>query len=181
MVGPLEVLKDIVDRFETAKVDYFLVGSLAAMYYGRPRFTNDVDLVVHINPTQINEFEKLFHIDDYYCPPLEVLKDEVLRQGTFNLIHQTSEIKINIVLRKKTPFSTSEFSRRNLVKLAPDFEVYIATPEDVIIKKLDFYREGGSEKYLVDVREILAGTEVDKIYLNKWIMQLGLLREWEKI
>jgi hypothetical protein len=137
MVGPLEVLKDVVDRFQGAKIEYFLVGSLAAMYYGRPRFTNDVDLVFQISPTQIKDFEKLFSIDEYYCPPIEVLKDEVTRQGMFNLIHQESGIKVDIVLPKNTEFSISEFGRRVKVKLAPDFEAHIATPEDVIIKKLD--------------------------------------------
>ncbi len=181
MLGPLEVLKDVVDRFEKTGIDYFLVGSLAAMYYGRPRFTNDVDLVVQIKSGQVTQFEKLFHIDDYYCPPNEVLRDEVTRQGMFNLIHQASGIKVDIMLRKNTEFSLSEFGRRTKVKLTPDFEAYIASPEDVIVKKLDFHRQGGSEKHLVDIREILAGAEVDKAYLEKWVDRLGLRREWEKI
>jgi len=94
VIGPLEVLKDVVFRFEKLNIDYYLVGSLASMYYGKPRFTNDVDLVVNIRSSQIKEFEKSFPIDEYYCPPIEVLSGEVTRRGSFNLIHQLSGIKV---------------------------------------------------------------------------------------
>lgn len=179
MIGPLDVLKDVVARFESVDIDYFLVGSLAAMYYGTPRYTNDIDLVVKINLSKIHEFEKLFPIDDYYSPPLEILKDEVLRMGSFNLIHQSSGIKVDILLTKKSQFYESEFSRRKKVNLTPDFSAYIASPEDIIIKKLDFYREGESEKHLTDIKGIILGAEIDMNYLNKWIAHFGLEKEWE--
>jgi hypothetical protein len=57
MVGPLDVLQDVVGRFDKVGIEYFLVGSLAAMHYGRPRFTHDVDLVVEIKASQVIEFE----------------------------------------------------------------------------------------------------------------------------
>ncbi|OFZ13969.1 MAG: hypothetical protein A2Z20_10055 [Bdellovibrionales bacterium RBG_16_40_8] len=60
-------------------------------------------------------------------------------------------------------------------------EVYIAAPENIILKKLDYYREGGAEKHLTDIREILAGSKVDNEYLQLWIDKLGLKAEWEKI
>ncbi len=179
-LGPLDVLKDVVQRFENTEIEYFLVGSLASMYYGRPRFTNDVDLVVKINACQAFTFENLFDLEDYYCPPHEIISDEVLRGGSFNLIHQASGIKIDIVLLKKSVFYQTEFSRRRKVQLLPDFTAYIASPEDIIIKKLDFYREGESEKHLIDIRGIVLETEIDKTYLNEWIVKLGLTEEWKK-
>lgn len=63
----------------------------------------------------------------------------------------------------------------------PQFEVYIAAPENIILKKLDYYREGGSEKHLTDIREILAGSQIDDEYLQAWIEKLGLKAEWGKI
>lgn len=57
-LGPLEILKDVAERFEKLNVEYFLVGSLASMYYSRPRFTNDIDLVVQINPSVIRNFDQ---------------------------------------------------------------------------------------------------------------------------
>lgn len=182
-MGPLEVLKDLVDRFEKAEIQYFLVGSLAAMYYGRPRQTNDIDLVVQIQAKQLKTFTAHIDIEEYYCPPIEILQDEITRRGTFNLIHQESSFKIDIVLLKDTEFYQSEFSRRKKVLLseAMNLEVYIASPEDIIIKKLDFYREGGSEKHLTDIRGIVAVTDLDQSYLEKWIARFGLKPEWEKV
>jgi len=181
MIGPLEVLKDLSNRFENIGIDYFLVGSLGAMYYSRPRFTNDIDLVVQIRPNQIRDFETQFLPEDYYCPPFEILRDEVMRMGSFNLIHQATGIKVDIVLRKDTDFSRSEFSRRRQVLLLPGFQAYIATAEDIILKKLEFYREGGSEKHLQDIREILAETKVDQTYLQTWISLLRIEPEWAKV
>ncbi len=177
----LDVLKDVTDRFGSKGIEYFLVGSMAAMYYGRPRFTQDIDLVVRIKAKQVVLFEKLFPLDQYYCPPDEVLKDEVSRKGSFNLIHQESGIKVDIVLDKETSFYASEFQRKKKVEVAPGIEIFIASPEDIILKKLDYYREGQSEKHLTDIREIIMGTQVDETYLREWASKLGLLKEWEKI
>jgi hypothetical protein len=179
--GPIDVLQDVVARLEKESIPHFLVGSLASMYYGRPRFTKDVDLVVHIQPNQVKGFERLFPMEDYYCPPMEVLHDEVIRRGSFNLIHQHSGIKVDIVLYKDTDYHRSELSRRTKVEILHGFEVFIAAPENIILKKLDFYREGGSEKHLTDIREILIGTAIDESYLQEWITKLGLALEWKKV
>lgn len=180
MMGPLEVLRDVIQRLESRNIDYFLVGSLASMYYGQPRFTNDIDLVAAIKPAQLKMFAELFPLEDYYCPPDEVLRDEVLRHGSFNLIHQESQIKIDVDLSKPVAFYESEMGRRRRVSIAGDFETFIASPEDVILKKLEFYRQGGSEKHITDIRGILGETEVDRKYLQEWIDRFGLHSEWEK-
>jgi hypothetical protein len=181
MKGPIEVLQDCVGRLEKMNIDYFLVGSLAAMVYSRPRYTNDIDLVVQVSSSQAKLFAAAFPIQDYYCPPIEILFDEISNQGSFNLINQASGIKIDVVVHKKTEFYKSEMLRRRQVDLIPGFSVFVASPEDIILKKLDFFREGGSAKHLDDIRQILAFTVVDRGYLDKWIVQLGLNIEWGQI
>lgn len=179
MQSPLEVLKEVVQLLEKGEIEHYLVGSLAAMYYGRPRFTNYIDLVVQIKASQISVFVQLFDIDDYYCPPQEIISDEVIRRGAFNLIHQKSGVKIDVILTKPTPFSECEMGRRQKVQILPGFEAFIATAEDIILKKLDFFREVGSEKHLLDIRSILSETAIDSQYLKEWIEKLGLQREWK--
>lgn len=181
MIGLLDVLKDVVERFDRANIDYFLVGSLATMYYGRPRFTQDVDLVARIKARQIPQFEALFPIEDYYCPPQEVLQDEVVRKGSFNLIHQNSGIKVDVVLDKETEFYASEFKRRSKVEISPGLHIQLASPEDLILKKLDFYREGESEKHLNDIRDILMNVSVDDNYIELWVDRLSLKAQWQKV
>ena len=180
-VGPPEVLKDVTDRFEKIGIEYFLEGSLAAMYYSRPRFTNDIDLVAQIKAVQIKDFEAHFPLQDYYCPPFEIIRDEVLRMGAFNLIHQATGIKIDIVLQKNTEHSKSEFLRRKKILLLPGIEAYLASPEDIILKKLDYFRTGGSEKHLHDIREILAETAIDNTYLANWLAKLHLEEFWKLV
>lgn len=181
MMGPIDVLKEVVTRFDEIGVEYFLVGSLAAMYYSRPRFTNDIDLVVQIKPQQIKDFESRFLIKEYYCPPFEIIRDEVLRDGSFNLIHQGSGIKIDILLQKNSDFYRSEFKRRRKVDLLPGFAAYIASPEDIILKKLDYYREGNSPKHLQDIQEILAETPIDREYIAEWAVKLRVEPEWSMV
>jgi hypothetical protein len=181
MQGLIDALRDTTDRLENAGIEYYLVGSLAAMQYGRPRFTNDIDLVAQIQSSQVGAFEKHFDTEEYYCPPREVIADEVIRGGMFNLIHQASGVKIDIVPLKKTEFAASEFSRRKKVDILPGLSVYVASVEDIILKKLDYYREGGSEKHLTDIRGILAETEINRDYIKNWVGKLGLQAEWEKI
>ncbi len=181
MKSLLEVLKDVVQRFDEAGIDYILVGSLAAMYYGRPRFTRDVDLVARIKARQVAQIERLFPIEEYYCPPREILHDEVIRRGSFNLISQSSGIKVDIVIDKETDFYASEFARRKKLEIAPGVEVFIASAEDLILKKLDYYREGQSEKHLNDIRDIMVNVNVDEIYIKDWAGRLNLQAEWEKV
>lgn len=135
MLGPIEVLKQVVTKLDSLQINYFLVGSLASMYYGRPRFTNDIDLVVQIGAGQIKDFTRAFDFPDYYCPPFEVVQDEVMRRGSFNLIHQDSGIKVDIVLNKNSEISKSELGRRQKVEIIPGLNAYIATPEDVLTWK----------------------------------------------
>jgi hypothetical protein len=181
MLGPIEVLRNVVEKLHQLQINYFLVGSLASMYYSRPRFTNDIDLVVQISATQIKDFATAFSFPTYYCPPFEVIQDEVLRRGSFNLIHQESGIKVDIILNKNSEISKSELSRRQKIEIVPGFETYIATAEDVILKKLEFYKEGLSEKHLLDIRAILSSVEIDRTYLETWVVKLQLNEGWIKV
>lgn len=114
-------------------------------------------------------------------PPSEILKDEIINRGQFNLIHHESGLKIDVMIRKQSPHAIEEFKRRKKLSFWKGFEAYVASPEDVIIKKLDFYRMGVSEKHITDIRGILANSTVDQEYLNRWIQILGLSQYWSKV
>jgi hypothetical protein len=63
------------------------------------------------------------------------------------------------------------------------FEATFSAPEDVIVKKLDCFREGGSEKHLRDIVGVLKvqGERIDRAWLTDWIGRLGLQAEWALI
>src|SRR5690606_36986193 len=99
--------------------------SIASLVYGEPRLTKDMDLVVDIPPQVIRNLEEIFPADKYYCPPLEVIQDEHLRRGQFNIIHSSSGLKVDLVFRKNTPHGTAEFERRRRIELWPGLIVPI--------------------------------------------------------
>jgi hypothetical protein len=148
MLGMIQIFFSILREFEQNNIEYMVVGSIASTVYGEPRMTHDMDLVLRISVRDVSKLETIFLPEKYYCPPLDILKSEIVHRGQFNLIHQDSGLKIDIMICKETEHAISEFNRRRKVSFWNGNEVYLASPEDIIIKKLDFFRQGGSEKHL---------------------------------
>ncbi len=159
-----------------------ITGSQASAYYGEPRFTRDIDIVADIKMGQVDEFITFFPANEFYCDK-EMIEEEIARRGQFNMIHTVSGLKIDIILTKPTPFSQTEFARRNRSAVFSDQDGFFTSPEDVIIKKMEYYKEGGSEKHLRDIAGILkiSGEIVDKNYITEWARQLGLTEIWDAI
>jgi hypothetical protein len=176
-----ELFFSVIQKFESQNLPYMVVGSIASMVYGEPRLTHDLDLVIDILPADASKLEALFPSDEFYCPPPEVIRSELVHRGQFNLIHPESGLKVDVIIRKNTKHAIQEFKRRKKIPFWQGSEVYIASPEDIILKKLDYYREGGSEKHLKDIRGILVETKVDQQYLDEWIEELTLNKEWKQV
>jgi hypothetical protein len=172
----------IIKAFESLKIPYMITGSQASAYYGEPRFTRDIDIVTDLKEEQVEDFSRFFPGDEFYCDK-DMIKAEIKRRGQFNIIHSTSGLKIDIILTKTTAFSKTEFSRRKSGAVSPEQEAYFTSPEDVIIKKMDFYREGGSEKHLRDITGILkiSNDIIDMDYITKWADSLSLRDIWDAI
>jgi hypothetical protein len=178
MPGPEEVTR----RLEQAGIDYCIVGGLASIAYGRPRLTLDADLVLAINPSQVARLIEAFPADDFYLPPAEVLQAELQRdsRGHFNIIHQHSALRADCYLSGRSELARWELAHRQRLSLGTR-EAWFAPPESVIIHKLIFHREGGSEKHLEDIRGILIGTAVDREIIAEWVHQLGLAESWSAV
>jgi hypothetical protein len=184
VTGPLDLVSTfllVLDRLERNGIAHMVVGSVASMVYGEPRMTHDMDLVVELQPRDALRLEAMFPLEDFYCPPIEALRAEIVQRGQFNLIHHDSGLKIDAMVRKDTPHARSEFARRRKMAFMPDAEAWFAAPEDVILKKLEFFRLGGSEKHLKDIRGMLAETALDDIYLSTWLDALSLRELWARV
>jgi hypothetical protein len=175
MPGPEEITR----RLEQAGLDYCIVGGLASIAYGRPRLTLDADLVVAVNPARIASLIEAFPAEDFYLPPEEVLQAEAQRdsRGHFNIIHQHSALRADCYLPGRSVLARWELAHRQRLPLGSG-QAWFAPPESVIVHKLVFHREGGSEKHLEDIRGILVGTQVDRKIIADWIDQLGLAESW---
>ncbi|MHB8893744.1 MAG: nucleotidyltransferase family protein [Candidatus Geothermincolia bacterium] len=181
-MGPSELLEHVVAVFERLGIPYLVTGSVAAMAYGEPRLTNDIDIVAGITERHIPGLLEAFPAADYYLYEAAV-RDAIRRPGQFNIIHPASGLKIDVIIRRDTAFDHSRFGRIRRIHPAENFEADFAAPEDVIIKKMEYYREGGSEKHLRDITGILltSASDVDRPYIEHWAQQLGLSEIWEAI
>jgi hypothetical protein len=160
---------------------WMAVGSVASTSYGEFRTTNDVDLILMLDEADAARLAGAFPDSEFYCPPVDVIALEAsrLERGHFNLIHHETAFKADVYLAGDDPLYSWAFQRRRQIQLGGS-TVWIAPPEYVIIGKLEFFREGGSEKHLSDIRGMLTITEVDRAFLKKEIAQRGLQDAWRK-
>lgn len=177
-----ELLCRVAGLLERLKLRYFVTGSVAAIYYGEPRLTNDIDVVVDLPEQKIQEFCASFPAGEFYLSE-EALRRAVQQRRMCNVIHMPSSLKIDVVISEDTVFDRGRFTRASRVKAAEGYEVSFASAEDVILKKMEFFREGGSEKHLRDITGIMmvSGDKLDHDYIENWADQMGLETIWRTI
>lgn len=170
MTSELEILKDISVRFAEARIPYMLTGSMAMNYYAEPRMTRDIDVVIELQPAQIETVMRLFG-KDYYVAR-EAVMGSIIHESLFNLIHNETFIKVDCIVRKNSAYRRAEFERRKNLTIE-NFSTFVVSKEDLIISKLDWARDSHSETQLRDVRNLL-GSGADMAYLEHWTRTLDL-------
>lgn len=141
----------------------------------------DVDFVVHLDGAEADILPALFPTDAFYLPPPEVLAGELNRptRGHFNAIHIDSGQKADFYPSRRHPYWAWAFEHRKLGRIGND-EAWYAPPEYVILWKLEFFREGGGDKHLRDIRGMLAVNRhmIDLNMIDRAAEELGLVRHW---
>jgi hypothetical protein len=173
-----EVFRRITAALERAGITYMLTGSFASAHYGAPRSTQDIDLVIEATAPQLRAFTQSLPSDEYYVD-LDAALEAHRRESLFNVIDMTTGWKIDLILRKSRPFSREEFGRRQLVDMQ-GLRLFVASAEDVIIAKLEWARLANSQRQIEDAAAILLlrAEALDRIYLERWISELGLKEQW---
>lgn len=154
-----------------------LSGSFASAYYGAPRSTQDIDLVIEATPARLRALVQGLPSDEYYAD-LDAALEAYKRQSIFNVIDLATGWKIDLIIRKSRAFSQEEF-RRQLVNLQ-DLPLFVASAEDVVVAKLEWSKLAQSKRHIEDVAGILRmrWESLDRSYLEKWTLELGLETEW---
>jgi hypothetical protein len=167
-----------------AGIRYVVSGSVAAIFYGEPRLTHDVDFVVFLNANDVQKLVAIFPETEFYLPPLETMLAETAREqnGHFNLIHRDTGFKADLYPTGRDELNAWAFRGKRSVEFE-DETIVLAPPEYVIVRKLEYYREGRSEKHLRDIRAMLAvsGEQLDRAALSEWIQRQGLKSEWHLV
>ncbi|MGD0949669.1 MAG: hypothetical protein ABSA52_19855 [Candidatus Binatia bacterium] len=173
-----------IRRLNGLDIRYMVTGSVASIAYGEARLTHDVDIVVEIRSDDVDRLGAAFPEGDFYLPPLEVIQIEVNRaqRGHFNIIHHETGFKADIYPcgRDRLNLWGLQEARKIVVE---DCDVWFASPEYVILRKLEYYREGGSEKHLRDIEGILAvsGDAVNADEIEKRAQSIGVRAEWDAL
>jgi hypothetical protein len=174
-------LAPFLDPLERLGLPYCVTGSVAASVYGEPRLTADIDVVLLLAAADIDALRQAFPESEYYVPPDETLRSELAREarGMFNLIHHASQFKADVYLAGRDPLHAWALEQRRRISLG-ETGAWIAPPEYVILRKLEYYREGGQSKHLRDIRFILAASDVDRSFVGAEVARLGLQAQWRE-
>jgi hypothetical protein len=175
----LAALTPVVDAFERLGIAYHIGGSVASSAYGIARATLDVDLVADVQAAHVQPLVAL--LQEAYYIDREMVQEAVRHRSSFNVIHLDTMIKVDVFILKLQPYAQESFRRARrdtLVEDEPAHEFYLATPEDVILNKLDWFRLGGgvSDRQWNDVLGVLKvqALSLDLSYLRRWAAELGL-------
>ncbi len=179
----IDLFSVILQPLEKSGVDYMVTGSVAAMTYGEPRLTNDIDIVISVRPEHVGELVEAFPAADYYISPLEVLLLELERgtRGHTNIVHHGTGFRADVYFAGTDPLHQWAWPLRQRLTLSEDLTVSFAPSIYVILRKLEFFREGHSSKHLTDIAGILAAnaSSVTDPELEDWVEKLHLEREWQ--
>jgi hypothetical protein len=171
--GLREVVRDVAALLARADVPFMIAGSVASSFHGESRSTRDLDLVIEIDAAGRRRLFEMIDRDVWYVDEAEALSSPM-----FNLVDLRSGWKVDVVLRRSTVFAVEEFARRQTVDLFGT-PVPIASAEDVVLAKLWWAREGGSDRQVRDAQAVVEvqGERLDRDYLLRWAPELGVAEQ----
>jgi hypothetical protein len=167
----LKLLRHVSDSLENKEIPYMLSGSIALNHYCVPRMTVDIDIVIELYEENIKDFLSIFS-ENYYLNE-DTVKIEIRKHGMFNIIDNETGFKVDFILRKETSFRKHEFLRRRKVQIA-DIDVWIVSPEDLVISKIEWIQQLQSEKQIGDIKNLLEYPGIEKPYIKDWCKNLNL-------
>jgi hypothetical protein len=175
-----EAVARIAAALDRARIPYMITGSFASVFYGSPRSTQDIDLVIDADAKRLCALEEILPAEKYYFE-LEGALEALKRESLFNVIDQRTGWKIDVIIRKSREFSVEEFQRRRRVNIE-GLEISVATPEDLILAKLEWSKLGQSQRQMEDSARILQmhWGVLDRQYLSRWISVLAIEKEWNE-
>ena len=187
---PLDItsfLKLVLEALEASKVEYLIGGAVAEWAWGEPRATQDLDIVLNLPLKAVNRLSRELEKRDMLVPA-DIILDTMMEDRAdipLNAIHIYSGLKADLYLmREGDALRKSAFQRRLLVDYGPPIgEVYVHSPEDLILYKLIYLGLSGQPKHARDIAAILRTKKegLDVGYIETWVDQFGLGSLWREI
>ncbi len=177
-----ELLTYVAQLLDANEIPYMLTGSVVSSYYGEPRVTHDIDIVLELEARLAQPFANVFTLPQFYLNS-DSVREAVARRSMFNLIDTTSGNKVDFWLLTFDAFDASRFARRRRVPLFGT-DVSVASPEDAILSKLRWAKmAGGSEKQVMDAVRVfeIQHDSLNRSYLLDWVEKLDVGEEWQRL
>jgi hypothetical protein len=174
----LTALRFVVSAFESLGIEYALGGSFASSLYGEARATRDVDLISSVAGRHAKPLVEALGVA-FYADEDQILQ-AAMNQSSFNLIHLESMAKVDVFVVWRTEFGRSQLARRQQKHVGRDepLSLYLTTPEDTVLAKLDWYRLGNcvSDRQWRDVQGVLKvqARSLDFSYLQDWAGKMNI-------
>lgn len=178
-LDPTGVMLRVTSVLEALGVPYLVGGSMASIFHGMMRTTNDADLVAELGMEHVDAFaaalRSTFYLDE------ESIRDAIQTRSSFNVIHLDTMFKVDVFISRRRPFDLARFQRgaRQTLLASSGEGATMSSAEDAILAKLEWYRLGGevSERQWRDVLGVLKtqGARLDVAYLRTWAEGLGVL------
>jgi hypothetical protein len=180
MTEQQDFLKKLVHTLENVEIPYMVSGSIASSFHGKPRATNDVDIIIAPTEQQLEALAKSFG-KDYYINP-QTAREALKQNSMFNVVDIQSGCKADFIIRKKRPFSYQEFNRCRDVNML-GLSIRILSPEDVILSKLEWSKDSNSPQQFRDALgvAVVQWEKLDHNYLRKWAVELGINNRLEEL
>lgn len=155
-------------------------GSVASSFHGEPRATNDVDIVIGATPSQLHKFVQ--SLGREYYVSAAAAENALQHNSMFNVVDIQTGWKADIIIRKPRPFSEEEFCRRRSVEMMGQ-KVWVLSPEDAIISKLEWSKDRESQRQLQDAVGVafVQWDRLDLAYLQRWAKQLHIEELLQKV
>jgi hypothetical protein len=172
------VLENLRTALDSVGVPYMVTGSLVSSVHGVPRATQDIDVVIEPTREQLSALMEYFGEPTYDSDKDDAF-DALRRRSMFSVIDRRGIWKIDFIVRKERPFSRREFDRRQKVDIL-GVSLYAATPEDMLLAKLEWAKLGESERQIRDAAGIIQiqGANLDIDYVERWVATLDIGDQW---
>jgi hypothetical protein len=173
MTTQKEFLERLVSLLEKAGIPYMVAGSMSSSLHGRPRATQDTDVVIDPTEDQLASFLAL--LEQGYYVSRDAALEAFHRRTMFNVINLAGGWKADLILRKDRPFSREEFERRRQIETLGR-KLWVVSAEDTILSKLEWMKGRESDVQYSDALGVAVAQWrcLDIGYLRHWASELGL-------
>ncbi|MCA1590659.1 MAG: hypothetical protein LC730_05625 [Acidobacteria bacterium] len=170
----LSTMRDVAERLNDLGINYMVTGSFAMGVYIPARTTFDIDVVLEINSTEAEKFEKRFMVD-YYVNAASIVRAGEQR-SMFNIINNSTLVKVDCIIKKDDRFEAEKFARRQSAEIA-GVKFWVIAKEDLILSKLKWAVGSHSSRQFEDVGCLLE-TGIDDEFLSDSIERMELEEVW---